>query len=113
MIKKLLPAVFLLSLVFILVGITITFSSCGPKPIDPCQLANAGPDKTIKFGERIEIGANDYVSSASYTWFPKLAVMSPYTHKTLVAPSQTSVYMLKVVNQCGISSASIKVTVIP
>ena len=104
----------------ILIALVVILASCNkpptppgpqPKPIDPCQKANAGPNKVIKNGEMTEIGANDYVASATYSWFPASQVVSPDEYKTQVAPRQTTVNILKVKNTCGISFSIVKVKV--
>jgi hypothetical protein len=86
--------------------------TCGKKP-DPCAAADAGPDKTIKLGSKVEIGNNAQTAGVSYSWMPMSYVESPSSAKTNVAPFQTTVYLLQVKTSCGTSFSQVKVKVLP
>ena len=102
-----------------LITILILLVSCSkndtpptpPKPIDPCQKANAGPNKSIKRGEIVQIGLNDETSLIEYSWYPKDAVVSPKGAQTRVSPPVSMVFMLKAKTSCEVSYDFVKVSV--
>lgn len=96
--------------ILFLILVTPFLIKCGKK-VDPCQPANAGPNKAIKIGESIEIGANDSIDGVTYDWMPASFVKSPTSAKTLVSPSQTTVYLLRLKNSCAVSFDYVKVIV--
>lgn len=103
---------YLILILILLVGCSKNDTSpIPPKPVDPCQKANAGADKSIKKGEVVEIGLNDETSLIEYTWYPKDAVVSPKGAHTRVSPLVSMIFMLKAKTSCEVSYDFVRVTV--